>query len=240
MSPLRTCKTCGIEKPLEEFRQGPPGASARHRSDCNDCHRPVAAAATAAYRERQRGPGWKPVHPPVERAEDTQQCRKCGEFKPFSEFYGEVGSPGGIDSRCKDCRREQRKADWANNVNGQRDKDKARREATFAERAVKMRVYNLARFGLTVEQYDAMDQDQGGVCDCCGFPETKVSAQTGEIQRLAIDHDHACCPGHGSCGVCVRALLCARCNQTLGHVEAIGEDKVLAYLQRHARVAAEG
>lgn len=67
------------------------------------------------------------------------------------------------------------------------------------------------RYGLTLDQYDALYQSQGGVCAICG----RVNANG---YRLSIDHDHACCAGK-SCGKCVRGLLCGKCNLTLGNAE---------------------
>lgn len=41
---------------------------------------------------------------------------------------------------------------------------------------------------------------------------------------LVVDHDHACCPGAHSCGLCVRAFLCNRCNLVTG---LVSEDPVV-------------
>lgn len=35
--------------------------------------------------------------------------------------------------------------------------------------------------------------------------------------RLCVDHDHQCCPIGGSCGKCIRGILCTKCNTFLGH-----------------------
>lgn len=59
---------------------------------------------------------------------------------------------------------------------------------------------------LTVEQYDTLLAAQNGVCAIC---EKRPPTH--------IDHDHACCPqNNGSCGQCVRGLLCGNCNTALG------------------------
>jgi hypothetical protein len=61
---------------------------------------------------------------------------------------------------------------------------------------------------------------QGGLCAICQRAETKLQPQTGLPHRLAVDHDHTCCPGQlTSCGRCVRGLLCASCNLSLGALE---------------------
>lgn len=69
---------------------------------------------------------------------------------------------------------------------------------TTAERS---RAYNLrVNFGMTVDEYEVLLAEQGGVCAICGSPPKKV--------RLAVDHDH-------KTGM-VRGLLCGQCNRRLG------------------------
>ena len=79
---------------------------------------------------------------------------------------------------------------------------------------------------MTLEQYDALLSAQGGVCAICSRPPTK--------QFLAVDHDHACCPGSRTCGQCVRGLLCGHCNRQLGWVEK-WLAPLLAYINRYRR-----
>ena len=65
------------------------------------------------------------------------------------------------------------------------------------------------RFGITIEQYDAMLEEQKGVCAICGQKNTVIDNRTGKIRMLAVDHCHR--SGH------VRKLLCQQCNQGLGN-----------------------
>jgi hypothetical protein len=81
-------------------------------------------------------------------------------------------------------------------------------------------------YGLGPEQYLEMLEQQENCCDICGdeFSETR---------RPHVDHDHSCCPGNKSCGKCVRALLCATCNQGLGQFKDSVERlrAAIAYLE---------
>lgn len=61
------------------------------------------------------------------------------------------------------------------------------------------------RYGITVEEYEALERAQNGACAICGQKRK---------YPLNVDHDHRLPPGRGS----VRGLLCRRCNgQLLRH-----------------------
>ena len=83
-------------------------------------------------------------------------------------------------------------------------------------------------YGIGLADYDAMFAEQNGVCAICKHAETSFDSRTNGIKRLAVDHSHKT----GK----VRALLCFRCNSTIGR---IGEDHDLMlamsdYLKKHA------
>lgn len=63
-------------------------------------------------------------------------------------------------------------------------------------------------YGITLEDYERMFDEQNGVCAICGNEETRVDHRSGKNSRLAVDHCHKSNK--------VRALLCAHCNNALG------------------------
>lgn len=78
-------------------------------------------------------------------------------------------------------------------------------------------IYNLKRrFNITPQQYANILELQNGGCAICG----RGSSVDGK--RLAIDHFHGCCQMvGGSCGECIRGLLCTSCNTMLGKYETL-------------------
>lgn len=74
-------------------------------------------------------------------------------------------------------------------------------------------------YGITLEQYRALEIQQQGECRICGNPETEVT--NGKSQRLSVDHDHVT-------GM-VRGLICRNCNRGMG---TLNDDPV--YLRRCA------
>ena len=82
-----------------------------------------------------------------------------------------------------------------------------RRISNNPEKRLTNRAQTLKRYGLTIEKFDQMLDQQNGVCAICGSPPATEGWQT--VKQLHVDHDHA--TGH------VRGLLCDTCNRGLGY-----------------------
>lgn len=89
-------------------------------------------------------------------------------------------------------------------------------------------LHRLRKYGMSKERFEELLVEQGGLCPVCDTPEPGVSG-------WHIDHDHACCDRKGSCGNCIRALLCGPCNQGLGLFRDNAERlrKAADYIDRH-------
>jgi hypothetical protein len=137
-------------------------------------------------------------------------------------FHRLAASVDGRQSRCKDCacrltrewaERNPLRAKATQRAKYLRRRDELRARATEHYRANRdwvSVVTALRRYGLTLDQYHAMQERQDFACAICG-----------DDGKLTVDHDHQCCKGNGSgkntlCGKCNRGLLCANCNNGLG------------------------
>jgi hypothetical protein len=105
----------------------------------------------------------------------------------------------------------------------ERRRRKAKRDPAYraklrrAERTNNRRSFLRTQYGISLEDYDAMLAQQGGVCAIC----RKRSAK-----RLCVDHCHVTRT--------VRGLLCKKCNFGLGHFSDDPDlvDAAAVYLRR--------
>ena len=124
--------------------------------------------------------------------------------------------------RTKDA--ETRRKKHLQNPDARRERDQKYREKNKDKIAVRKKQWRDAnydeaiwrdtlarlksRYGLTPEKLEEIYGSQDGHCLFCSATED-----------LVVDHDHSCCPGRKSCGVCVRGLLCHAHNMALGFYE---------------------
>lgn len=167
-----------------------------------------------------------------------KKCTVCKEDKPHSEFGPNKKGALGLMSWCRACARKKAAAFKAGLGGAEQRRRNAmyqdtwRREHPEENRAY-MRKYRLAvKFGITVAQYDALLEAQGGLCAVCRKEET-VIGRGGLVKPLAVDHNHV--TGQ------VRGLLCQRCNFAIGLLADSPEHlhSAIAYLSRAEAAAGD-
>jgi hypothetical protein len=139
-------------------------------------------------------------------------CRECETEKPITEFYEIPNGRDGHRNECKECTKARNRRAYRADPAAKHARTRAWEAANPERRDYHFRRSHLQRtYNMSPEGYAAKLAEQGGVCAVCQEPPGK--------QHLAVDHDHACCPGVRSCGRCVRGLLCNTCNSGRGRVD---------------------
>ncbi len=100
-----------------------------------------------------------------------------------------------------------------------------RRECKDCSKGIKLTY----RYGISMEDYEKLLNDQNGVCAIC-------ERSPDEVGVLAVDHDHKCCPNEKTCGKCIRSLLCTDCNISIGRFNDDVErlERAAQYLKSYA------
>jgi hypothetical protein len=144
-------------------------------------------------------------------------CETCGKTERF------VTSGG-----CQHCANE-RGLNKLNDIHtmAKYKTTEKRRESDTKNKNRLLNTQMMRNYGITLEEYNQMLADQGGVCDICKNIDNLTSAY-----RLGIDHDHK---SDGTDKIKVRGLLCSRCNAGIGHFRENIEimESAITYLKKH-------
>lgn len=150
-----------------------------------------------------------------------KQCCTCDRKLPITAFSKRSGRPSGVQSECKVCRAERRKANpEAYRVYVKKSKGKNKDKVNSQSRRY-MFLRNLEKlYGLTEEAYESLREAQANRCAICNELFTKTPH---------VDHCHA--TGE------VRGLLCGGCNRGLGHFkdEVVRLRAAIKYLKRGSK-----
>jgi hypothetical protein len=231
------CTLARVDKGLHRH-EGVQGTLREMPLECSveECFFPQKCNGLCSGHNERRRTG-KPIDGPLRRyatqdpalrADGLRLCNgPCGLTKPFTEFYRN-------EWLCKVCSKARAVAYKRTNPEWNRaeaklyrerypEKNKAQRQASAKRNVGTRRAYRLKNtYGMTVEQYESMLDEQDGRCAICrsdrpGGPRTPI---------FTVDHDHD--TGR------VRGLLCSSCNRALGLLRDDPEVLRLAigYLER--------
>lgn len=137
---------------------------------------------------------------------------------------GHWGKWRGVTCSVEDCDKPAKCKGMCNpHYNQKRWADGHNRPTPEKHRERRMR----HRYGIGPDEYDAMFEQQRGLCAVCGEPPDETNTRAHWGGKLCVDHDH----DTGQ----VRGLLCNDCNLAVGYGKSPDNLRAAAdYLQRHA------
>lgn len=145
-----------------------------------------------------------------------KRCSKCGLEQPFENFYRAAETRDGLRGDCKACFAARAKARYAKTRKSDIERVKAWQAANRERHLANLRArharpevkrherdMHLRRnYGMTIEEYDELLAEQGGVCAICEKPPRSDIS-------LHVDHNHETGQRRG--------LLCWPCNSAIGN-----------------------
>ncbi len=127
----------------------------------------------------------------------SKVCPGCNEDKPMDQYYPQPNRADGYRVYCIPC----------NSAQNERHRFKR-------------------QYGLTLELYHIILEEQNNKCACCGTPIYKRTESPSKKLTAHVDHDHE--TGR------VRGLLCGTCNSGIGHLgdNQEGIERALEYVKQ--------
>jgi len=212
---MKQCPRCLITKDYFDFNKSSKSKDG-HASYCRSCQKEYSSKRYEKTRGRK--------YPKEKFVDGKRYCTVCKEYKELSSFRT------GNLSWCIECNTEKDRQRYdKNRVYPRKENNKGQIHCRHCEKYLNRSAFwgndlsycrdckkkvgmnsNLKKFNLTMESYSELEKSQNSVCAICQKEETNK-------KRLSIDHDHSCCKESGSCGNCIRGLLCFSCNAMLGN-----------------------
>lgn len=201
----RICENCGTEFVPTRYR-----AQRFCSKKCNDAHR---VAVSPGFHPELRNCAWCSSEFVAGKSAHRFCSRKCREK---GSYRGRVGWPGNVE--CGWC---STSFDPMTHKRGQQNR--------YCSEFCRSKTSSLSTYNVTGRFLFALLDRQGGKCGAgCGSPVSLLVGRGHDLEAH-IDHDHQCCNGPGSCGKCIRGILCPPCNQVLGWIEGRSVDLVDRY-----------
>lgn len=131
-----------------------------------------------------------------------KRCKQCEQVKDYSKFYNHPNTSDGKQQHCISCSAAMKKELKVTDPKKYKRDQKNR--------------YLKHRYGITIDKYDDMYEQQNGKCAIC---------RTEDKGNFAVDHCHK----SGK----VRGLLCRKCNLGIGQLKDDIEilNNAITYLQ---------
>lgn len=194
----------------------------------------------------------------------TKVCGKCNQLKLKTEFYKLSNRKDGLDYYCKYCRNGASLKSFRN-----KDKKPCSVEGCkyphYAKTYCRNHYARLMYNGTIERKSDIFNIENPGV-DSNGNNKKDIrdanlkwlykidineyikrASKGCEICKdrpdwsLHVDHDHKCCPGEVTCGVCVRGIICPKCNVAVDKYERgvlrpdyMNYNKIKRYIKKYA------
>lgn len=141
-----------------------------------------------------------------------RRCCKCGQEKTLSQFNKNRSEPTGYQWICRTCQNDLSREYHAANREALNKRKRENARQVYASQTPEARwAHEIGyRHGMTPAQWQAMRDEQGGLCYLCLRPLPEGA------REIVVDHDHRCCPPRRSCRLCRRGLACRNCNTGIG------------------------
>jgi len=183
---FKFCSKCDKDKPLSEFHKNKKAKFGVNHI-CKECLR------SFEVKEKEARFALVP--------EGFKICTQCNKERPLTEFSKQKNGRFGCSSICKECKYNKTKE----YNNQHKEERKLKREQNKDKHRAFIFKQN---YGITLDNYNEMVEEQNGVCAICGQPETAFEKRFNRVRKLSVDHSHET----GK----VRGLLCGNCNKALG------------------------